>query len=187
VRLGQDTIWWKTPHSKPIRLHQDSSFMDFLDPPQTITCWIALDDTRRDAGTLEYVPGSQHWPLTPIPADFHAPDDYRAGMRYAAEAAGISAPDPVFIEVPAGSVTFHVGEIWHGSGPNTSDNTMRRSLGIHLLRQNTRFSDKPGGYIYRRYQLTGDPAMNESFFPVLWGEGGYRTPWLDNYCRTGMR
>ena len=32
VRLGQDTIWWKAPKTKSISLHQDSSFMDFLDP-----------------------------------------------------------------------------------------------------------------------------------------------------------
>src|SRR5512138_773670 len=32
ARLGQDTIWWKAPKTKPIAHHQDSSFMDFLDP-----------------------------------------------------------------------------------------------------------------------------------------------------------
>jgi len=37
VRLGQDTIWWKAPKTKPIAHHQDSSFMDFLDPAETGT------------------------------------------------------------------------------------------------------------------------------------------------------
>lgn len=64
ARLGQDTIWWKAPKTKPIAHHQDSSFMDFLDPVQTVTCWVTLDDTAADAGTLEYVPGSHLWPLT---------------------------------------------------------------------------------------------------------------------------
>ena len=77
--------------------------MDYLDPPRAVTCWFTLDDTHRDAGTLEYIPGSHKWPLAPIPEDFHAPDDHRGQMRYAAEAAGISAPEPRFIEVPAGS------------------------------------------------------------------------------------
>src|SRR3712207_2694991 len=44
VRLGQDTIW-KAPRTKPIAFHQDSSFVDFLDPPRTVTCWVTLDDT----------------------------------------------------------------------------------------------------------------------------------------------
>src|ERR1700760_2668582 len=28
TRLGQDTIWWKPPKTKPIAYHQDTSFMD---------------------------------------------------------------------------------------------------------------------------------------------------------------
>ncbi len=29
TRLGQDTIWWKAPLTKPIALHQDTSFLDY--------------------------------------------------------------------------------------------------------------------------------------------------------------
>jgi phytanoyl-CoA hydroxylase len=89
--------------------------MDFLEPALTITCWVTLDDTHRDAGTLEYIPGSHLWPLTSIPDGFHAPDDYRAAMKHAAQAAGVAVPDPIMIEVPAGSCVFHSGNIWHGS------------------------------------------------------------------------
>jgi hypothetical protein len=187
VRLGQDTIWWKAPMTKPIAHHQDSSFMDFLDPPVTVTCWVTLDDTHRDAGTLEYAPGSHRWPLTPLPEAFHGQDDYRAQMRAAASAAGAAAPEPVFIEVPAGSCVFHAGETWHGSGPNTTGDRMRRAIGIHMVPEEARFSDRPGGYIYRRYQRTDDPAMDESFFPVLWSASGHRTGWIESYCETGRR
>jgi phytanoyl-CoA hydroxylase len=48
TRLGQDTIWWKAPKTKPIAYHQDTSFMDFLDPSSTLTCWVTLDDTHRE-------------------------------------------------------------------------------------------------------------------------------------------
>lgn len=187
ARLGQDTIWWKMPHTKPISLHQDTSFMDFLDPPSTITCWIALDNTHRDAGTLEYIPGSHRWPLTPLPVSFHAEDDYRAQMKSAAEAANIVVPEPVLIEVSAGSCVFHAGEIWHGSGPNKTTGHERRSIGIHMVHQDAVFTDRHGGYIYRRYQRTGEYNLDESFFPILWSEGGRRTGWIDNYCKTGMR
>lgn len=78
VRLGQDTIWWKAPKTKPIAHHQDSSFMNFLVPATTVTCWITLDDTHRDAGTLEYTPGSHLWPLTSLPKAFHGQEDYRS-------------------------------------------------------------------------------------------------------------
>ncbi len=187
ARLGQDTIWWKMPKTKPIAHHQDSSFMDFLDPPVTVTCWVTLDDTRSDAGTLEYAPGSHLWPLTPLPESFHGQDDYRAQMRAAAQAAGVVAPEPCHIEVPAGSCVFHAGEVWHGSGPNLTGDRMRRAVGIHLVPEGAQFSDRPGGYIYRRYQRTGDPALDESFFPILWSKSGRRTAWIDRYCDIGRR
>jgi phytanoyl-CoA hydroxylase len=187
VRLGQDTIWCKAPKTKSIAHHQDSSIIDFLDPAVSITCWVTLDDTHRDAGTLEYVPGSHHWPLTPLPAAFHGQDDYRSQMMAAAKAAGIEPPEPVFIEVPAGSCVFHAGEIWHGSGANTTGDRMRRSIGIHMLPADVLFSDRPGGYIYRRYQRTDEPRLDESFFPLLCSEKRERTAWLDGYCENGRR
>jgi phytanoyl-CoA hydroxylase len=187
TRLGQDTIWWKAPKTKPIAYHQDTSFMDFLEPPSTLTCWVTLDDTHRDAGTLEYAPGSHKWPLTRLPGAFHGEDDYRAQMKAAAKAAGVKSPDPFFIEVPAGSCVFHRGETWHGSAANMSADRMRRAIGIHMLPEDVRFSDRGGGYIYRRYQRTGDPALDESYFPVLWSRSGRRTKWIEAYCESGLR
>lgn len=187
VRIGVDTIWWKPAGTKAVTLHQDSSFMDYLDPPRTVTCWFTLDDTNRDAGTLEYIPGSHKWPLTPIPDDFHAPDDHRAAMRHVAKINGIDPPEPRFIEVPAGSCVIHAGEIWHGSARNASSDRMRRSIGVHMVPQDATFSDRPGSYVYRRYQLTDDPRLNDSFFPVTWRAEGAPTGWIDTYCETGHR
>jgi phytanoyl-CoA hydroxylase len=187
TRLGQDTIWWKAPLTKPIALHQDTSFLDFIDPPSSITCWVTLDDTHRDAGTLEYAAGSHKWPLTPLPDEFHGISDYRARMKASAKAAGVEPPEPVFIEVPAGACVFHCGEVWHGSAANTTGDRMRRAIGIHMLPASARFSDRPGGYIYRRYQRTGDPTLDESYFPILWSRSGYRTHWIEDYCSSGLR
>lgn len=184
VKLGQDTIWWKPPQTKSIGYHQDTSFMEFLEPTQTTTCWVALDDTYREAGTLEYAVGSHHWPVTPIPKEFHATEDYRAPMRAAASG---REPEIAYVEVPAGSCVFHAGEIWHGSGPNTTGDRMRRSIGVHYLPGEAQFSERPGGYIYRRYQRTGETALDESFFPTLWSAAGQRTGWIDGYLATGRR
>jgi phytanoyl-CoA hydroxylase len=175
------------PKTKPIAYHQDTSFTDFLDPPAMVTCWVTLDDTYPDVGTLEYAAGSHLWPLTPIPEEFHGQKDYRAHMRAAARAAGVDVPEPAIIKIPAGSCVFHAGEIWHGSGPNTTGDQMRRSIDVHLLPEGVRFSDLPGGCIYRRYQKTGDPSPDESFFPLLWSRSGHRTAWIEAYCDTGWR
>lgn len=108
-------------------------------------------------------------------------------MESAAKVAGADHVVPTIIEVPAGSCVFHSGNTWHGSGPNTSNERMRRSIGIHFIRADATFSDGDGGYIYRRYQRVGETSLDESFFPIVWSSHGYRTPWIDHYCRTGRR
>jgi hypothetical protein len=48
----------------------------------------------------------------------------------------------------------------------------------HLLPSNARFHETNVDVNYSRYRRRGDLSMDESFFPVLWDRGGYRTPWL---------
>ena len=187
VKLGQDTIWWKPAGTKAGTFHQDTSFMGFLNPASTITCWFTLDQTHAGAGALQYVRGSHKWPLTDIPSDFLAPDDYQKPMRIAASEAGVVQPDIVTIEVPAGSCVIHSGETWHGSEANISGSTMRRSIGVHMIPENAEFTDAHGGYIYRRYQRSGSNELEESFFPVLYSSANERTRWIKQYCDTGRR
>lgn len=188
ARLGQDTLWWKPPQTKAIDLHQDASYMNFLDPAEIITCWFTLDRTRAHAGTIEYVPGSHRWPLAARDADFHSPvGGYRAKMEAEAARAGVNDPKTVAIEAPAGSCVFHHGHTWHGSGPNVTGDLVRRSIGAHLLPERVKFGPSGGEYIYGRYQRPGDDTLDESFFPVIWSENGYRTPFIDAYCATGRK
>jgi hypothetical protein len=86
----------------------------------------------------------------------------------------------------AGSCVFHCGEVWAGSAANTTGDRMRRAIGVHMLPVIARFRDRPGGYIYRRYQRTGDPTLDESYFPILWSRSGQRTTWIENYCSSGV-
>ena len=85
VRILQDNVLWKPPGTKAIGFHQDSSYADYLVPPEMITCWISLHETQADAGPLEFVRGSHTWPKSPpARSEFHAPDDWLAGPRAAA-------------------------------------------------------------------------------------------------------
>eukprot|EP01104_Vermistella_antarctica_P013689 TRINITY_DN4184_c0_g1_i3.p1 TRINITY_DN4184_c0_g1~~TRINITY_DN4184_c0_g1_i3.p1 ORF type:complete len:217 (+),score=20.84 TRINITY_DN4184_c0_g1_i3:143-793(+) len=61
VRLGQDDIFWKPPGgTKELCFHQDTPYFP-ITPADVLTVWIALDDTSREVGTLEYVAGSHLW------------------------------------------------------------------------------------------------------------------------------
>jgi phytanoyl-CoA hydroxylase len=177
VRILQDNVLWKPPGTKAIGFHQDSSYAGYLVPPEMVTCWLALHDTAADAGPIEYVRGSNHWPVSPPErSQFHAPDDWLAGPRAAVPAG--AALDIVPVVVRAGGGSFHHGLTWHGSAPNESATVARMALVSHMIPAHVRFHETKVDVVYSRYRRRGDLSLDESFFPVLWDEHGYRTPWL---------
>jgi ectoine hydroxylase-related dioxygenase (phytanoyl-CoA dioxygenase family) len=184
ARIAQDNIIWKPPGAKPLGYHQDDSYTGWIDPPHMLTCWIALDPTTAAGGTIEYVRGSHKWPVSPPIRQFHAPDDYRRELKEAAASVGIRDYEIVPVEVPAGGCAFHHGATWHGSDTNRGKGP-RRSAVAHCMSSEARFHPTRISYIYNRYKRVGDLTMDESFFPVLWRQDGYRTPWLDEYVARG--
>jgi len=184
ARISQDNVIWKPPGAKALGFHQDDSYTGWIVPGHMTTCWIALDSTSAAGGTIEYVRGSHKWPVSPPIKQFHAPEDYRREMRDAAAAVGLSAPELVPVEVPAGGCAFHDGRTWHGSDMNRADKP-RRSAVSHCMSSEARFHPTKISYIYNRYKRSGDETMDESFFPILWRQDGYRTPFLDEYVKKG--
>jgi|SRR5437588_219732 len=178
MRLAQDNAIWKPPSGKALLCHQDAAYQDHLDPPNMTTCWMALDDTAADTGTIYYVRGSHLWPHAPLGGRFHAPEDWLAHVR---EATPPDAElDLVPIEVPAGGAAFHHGWTFHGSPANERADAERRSIVSHMISADTRWNPAHAHPIYSRYRRPGETEIDEAFFPILWREG-YRTPWLDEY------
>lgn len=180
TRINQDNIFWKPPGGKALGFHQDSSYEQWVVPHEMVSCWIALDDTDANGGTVEYVRGSHSWPLAPMIKQFHAPDDPLEEMRQAGLAAGVDEPEIVPIEIAAGGCVFHHGYTWHGSRTNRRA-VPRRSIVSHCMSSASRFSKTTTGGIYSRYQRFNSDEMDESFFPILWREDGYRSTFLDAY------
>jgi ectoine hydroxylase-related dioxygenase (phytanoyl-CoA dioxygenase family) len=178
ARILQDNCLWKPPGAKAIGMHQDGSYLDYLEPPEMITCWIALDDTAPEAGTLTYVRGSHRWPRSPENrGEFHAPDDWLEPVRR-------SRPDGAHVElvdvvVRAGAAAFHHCNTFHGSGPNTGT-VHRRAVVSHLIPAEARFHPRHVDAVYSRYRRHGDTTMDESYFPVVWTRDGRRSAWLDD-------
>ena len=115
TRMLQDNCLWKPPGARSLGMHQDGSYAGYLVPPEMITCWVALDDTRAQGGTIEYVRGSHEWPkVPPSRGEFHAPEDWLAPARAAAPD-GVE-PERVPVVVKAGGCTFHHSLTFHGSG-----------------------------------------------------------------------
>ncbi len=177
VRIMIDNVLWKPPQAKSLGFHQDSAFLDWFSPTDLVTCWIALDDTTAEGGTMELVRGSHRWGQSGPSGEFHAPDNYRLPMQDAAKRAGVT-PDIVPVEVPAGGGSFHHGWTWHGSGQNLGTSP-RRSLVLHAMRSDVRYVPENFhqgiGPIYSRYRKLCSNDLDENHFPIIWSCDGYRT------------
>ncbi|HUV23351.1 MAG TPA: phytanoyl-CoA dioxygenase family protein [Gammaproteobacteria bacterium] len=183
VRIMIDNVIWKPPATKSLGFHQDSAYLAWLTPSDLLTCWIALDETRAEGGTIEFARGSHRWTLRQPEGEFHAPDDYRQPMVKAARLEATEA-EIAYVEVPAGGGSFHHGWTWHGSGANNSAHP-RRSLVLHAMRSDVEYVPanfaQGIGPIYSRYKRLGDNQLDENYFPILWREDGYRTPQIETY------
>jgi ectoine hydroxylase-related dioxygenase (phytanoyl-CoA dioxygenase family) len=176
VRLLQDNCIWKPPGTKSLGMHQDGSYLDYVVPPEMVTCWVALDDTSSEAGTITFAAGSHRWPRSPENrGEFHAPPDWLEPVRRAAPAG--AEPELVPVVVKAGGASFHHHLTFHGSGPNTAA-VHRRAVISHLVPAAAEFHPEHVDPVYSRYRRAGETAMDESFFPVVWMRGGGRTRWL---------
>lgn len=178
IRLVQDNVLWKTSGARSLGFHRDNTYSGWYTPSEMITCWIALDETSRFGGTVEFAVGSHLWPTDNDPEMvFHAPDDYRKPVETAARRAGADLSIE-FAELHAGSVSVHHGWTWHGSGPNRSDN-QRRALAIHCAPATSQIDpqhlDEGNGPLYRHYWDGKTNEFPEEQFPVLWHKNGYRS------------
>lgn len=176
VRLLQDNCIWKPPGTKSLGMHQDGSYLDYVDPPEMVTCWIALDDTSAEAGTITFAAGSHLWPRQPENrGEFHAPPDWLEPARRSAPPGEELRLEPVVVK--AGGASFHHHNVFHGSGPNTAT-VHRRAVISHLVRADARFHPEHVDPVYSRYRRAGDTTMDESFFPIVWTRDARRTRWL---------
>lgn len=173
VRLIQDNVLWKPPGARSLGFHRDNAYCEWFTPAEMITCWIALDNTTADGGTLEFARGSHRWPTENNPeATFHAPDNYRQSVAIAASQADAELTIE-HAELSAGSVSIHHGWMWHGSGPNLSSHD-RRALAIHCAAASSAFApnnlDQGNGPLYRHYWDGTNDAFPEDHFPILWSQ-----------------
>ena len=175
-RLLQDNVLWKPPGGKTLAYHQDAAYDDWISPQTMMTCWIPLDHVSQEKGTLEYVKGSHLWGLTPPRGQFHSPDDYKKELVNFAQKNNKQI-EIQYVEVPAGGVAFHHGYTWHGSGINTSQDN-RRAVVAHCVPSDAEFHPTNIGgtaRIYKKYKKINSNELEESFFPILWTNQGYRT------------
>lgn len=162
VRFWHDQLFCKPAHhGGVVAWHQDYSYWTRTTPLQHLTCWIGLDDSTRESGCVQYVPGSHLWPDLPITGLTGEMDAIQTVLTEEQK----ELFNPVAIELKKGECSFHHARLIHGSYANTTDRP-RRATVINVFRDGVMSnSNEP--------PLAGLPVISKGekmggqFFPLL--------------------
>jgi ectoine hydroxylase-related dioxygenase (phytanoyl-CoA dioxygenase family) len=164
VRFWHDQIFAKPPKKGGVvAWHQDYSYWTRTTPVAHLTGWCGLDDSTKENGCLQYIPGSHKWGLLPKPV---IAGELQGIKDYLNDEQKKQFEHPHFAETKAGEAIFHHSLTLHGSGENKSDRP-RRAFVINVFADGVRSdSDEP--------LLDGVPPvpkgerMEGQFFPLLY-------------------
>ena len=142
LKLYQDQLFMKPPKVGSRQgYHQDMPLGFYIDPPDMVTCWAALDDSTEENGCLRMLPGTHRFGII----------EREKWAEYEQKALDGRLPEERLLVMKSGSCSFHHGLILHCSQPNLSDRR-RRGYATH--------------YVSARCRYTGPPERNDAM-PVL--------------------
>ncbi len=122
VRLWHDQALYKEAGGRATDAHQDHPYWP-IEQTASITAWVPFEGSTLASGALGYVPGSHAVGLRRfVNIFFGEPEDLLADPA-------VADVEPVFVEVPRGSVAFHHGLTVHLAKPNTTD----RDRAVHTI------------------------------------------------------
>lgn len=162
VRFWHDQLFCKpAQHGGVVAWHQDYSYWTRTKPMAHLTCWIGLDDARRDNGCLCYIPDSHRWPLLPITG---LAGDMEA-IREVLSPEQLAAFQPLPVELDKGYAAFHHPLLVHGSFENTTTRP-RRATVINVFRDGVH-SDSGDELLAGVPPVPAGQKMEGQFFPLL--------------------
>ena len=133
--------------------HQDVTYWG-LEPPQAMTCWLAIDDADVANGCMRVIAGSHRHGLLE-----HGSADQQGNLlsiNQQVDASAVDTSQAVDIELRAGQASFHHGHLIHGSNPNRSD---RRRCGLTIRLTTPDVAPVPGdenGAMWRPILVRGE-------------------------------
>ena len=162
IRFWHDQLFCKPAlHGGVVAWHQDYSYWTRTTPLAHLTCWIGLDDSNRDNGGLQYIPGSHRWPDLPVTG-------LTGDMNSIFDVLTAEQKDlfrPVHVELRRGECSFHHARTIHGSEANRTRNP-RRATVINVFRDGVRSaSDEP--ILHGVPKIPSGMKMEGQFFPLL--------------------
>lgn len=124
IALDFDMLIDKAPQTNtPTPWHQDRAYWLTLPDTRAVSCWVALDESKKENGCMWYVPGSHK-----LPVRLHIP----AGKGGGALQCDGDESEAVAIELKPGDSVFHHGGTLHYSRGNST--SLRRRAFITNFR-----------------------------------------------------
>lgn len=160
VRLWHDQALYKEAGGRPTDAHQDHPYWPIAETA-SVTAWIPFQGSTLASGALGYVPGSHRLGLRRfVNIFFGEPEDILARPE-------LAGAEPVFVEVPKGSVAFHHGLTVHLAKPNTTDRDRAVHTIIYFPDGSTRGDPHPHFAVDRPGIEVGAP-IDGDVTPIVW-------------------
>ena len=160
VRLWHDQALYKQPGGRSTDAHQDHPYWPMKETP-SITAWIPFQGSTLAGGAMAYLPGTHNLGMRKfVNIFFGEPEDILADPQVA----GI---DPVFVELPKGSVAFHHGLTVHLANANETEHPRAVHTIIYFADGNTRGYPVPHFSVDRYDIQVGEPIDSEAT-PIVW-------------------
>lgn len=146
IALDFDMLIDKAPFTNtPTPWHQDCAYWITMPDTRAVSCWVALDEARKENGCMWYIPKSHQLPVRP-----HVPSA-KGGGALMCEA---SEDEAVAVEVQPGSCVFHHGGTLHYSRGNSTDKRRRAFITNFRPESMIRYEREHG------FDHTGDRKVN---------------------------
>jgi ectoine hydroxylase-related dioxygenase (phytanoyl-CoA dioxygenase family) len=161
VRLWHDQALYKEPGGRETDPHQDQPYWPIVET-DTITAWIPFDGSTLENGAMGYLPGSHRLGVREFVNIFFGEQEDPLARS---ELAGI---EPVWVEVPAGSVAYHHGLTFHLARPNATGTVRRVHTAIYFADGSTRGE---GRFPHPAVERAGIPmggVIASDVTPVAW-------------------
>jgi len=159
----QSMFYYKPPGALGQALHQDNFYLR-VKPGTCVAAWIAIDRTRPENGGLYVVPGTHKMSVI-------CPEKADASKSFTTELVRLPpGTKAVPVNMEPGDVLFFNGNVIHGSPPNRSKTTWRKSLinhyipfsSTHVSKYYHPLLDFSGNTVQREFVHNGGPCGTEA-------------------------
>jgi Phytanoyl-CoA dioxygenase (PhyH) len=160
VRLWHDQALYKQAGGRATDPHQDHPYWPVKETA-SVTAWIPFDGSTIESGAMAYLPGSHTVGLRKfVNIFFGEPHDILADPE-------VAEIEPVFVEVPKGSVAFHHGLTVHLAGPNATRSDRAVHTIIYIPDGSTRGYPFPH-FAVDRSDIEVGSAIDGDVTPIVW-------------------